>query len=221
MKFKSLIRYYRKAKETWHIIAFDYGWKNSFIEGRPLDSKGQAIPWYSYPAIEFLRSLDIKNCRVFEYGCGNSSIFLSQRVKEIFAAENHPAWAAEVEKTKLSNLTIITAEDKERYINCPIELGGKFDIVIVDGRYRKDCAKVAAEVVQDDGFIIFDNADWYPNACDLLRSLGWFQIDFSGPGPINPYAWTTAIFVRAQIGIGRNTLFKPTGGNPSGESKNG
>ena len=221
MNLKKRLRYLRKSFEAWHILAKALGWQRSFNEGRPLDSEGNPVPWYTYPAIEFLRTLDMRNCRVFEYGCGNSSIFLAERVKEIFAAENDPTWAAEVGKANIPNLTIITAAGKDAYVNAPRTVGGQFDIIIVDGRHRRDCAAAAADLVRDDGLIIFDNADWYPVACKLLRSRGWFQIDFSGLGPINPYAWTTAVFVRSAPSVGRIANTRPTGGNPAGQSIDG
>lgn len=216
---KKRLRLFLKSHEAWRVVAESYGWTRAYQGGRPLDAEGNPIPWYTYPAIEFLRTLDMSECRVFEYGCGNSSVFLARRVKEIFAAENDPAWAKEVGKFNIPNLTIMTATEKEAYVNAPHTFGGKFDIMIVDGRYRKDCAQVAAQLVQDTGFIIFDNADWYPAACESIRKQGWLQIDFSGLGPINPYAWTTAIFIRSSLGIGRLHGVKPMGGNPSGESK--
>jgi hypothetical protein len=218
MIFRQNIRYLRKSLESWGIFSNLLGWKRSFNEGRSLDAQGNPIPWYTYPAIEFLRTLDLKDCRVFEYGCGNSSIFLAKRVKELFAAENDAAWAAEVGKANIPNLTILTLTEKESYINAPHQVGGKFDLVIIDGRNRKDCANVAVDVVTNEGFIIFDNADWYPEACRTLRSKGWFQVDFSGLGPINSYAWTTALFIRTPLSVGRLEGVRPTGGNPAGES---
>lgn len=216
MSFRKKIRYALKALEVWKIISEIQGWKHSFNQGRPLDGEGSPIPWYTYPAIEFLRGLRLNDCRVFEYGSGNSSIFWAQRVSHISAVENDPAWADEVRSKNTKNLNVITSISREDYVNTPLSLGGLFDIVIVDGRYRKDCASIAVDIVGNDGMIIFDNADWYPDACELIRSRGWYQIDFSGLGPINPYAWTTSIFIKSSNKFDRNSTPKPLGGNPEG-----
>lgn len=210
------IRYALKARETWKVIADSLGWKRSFDERRPLDGQGNPIPWYTYPAIEYLRNLQLNDCRVFEYGSGNSSLFWAERVKQVVAVENNPAWADEVRARNVSNLMVITAVDKDEYVNTPLRVGGRFDIVIIDGRHRTDCAAVAADLVDDQGLIIFDNADWYPKACILIRSKGWLQIDFSGLGPINPHAWTTSLFVRSSVRISHIPNFSPVGGNPDG-----
>ena len=211
LNVRKKLRYLLKGYEAWQVVAEGFGWKNSFNRRRPLDAQGNPIPWYTYPAVEFLRTLDLQNSRVFEYGCGNSSIFLAQRVKEIYAVENDQDWAAEVKSAGILNLNIITAPKKESYINAPRALGGNFDVIVVDGRYRRECAIVASELVKDDGFIIFDNSDWYPDACKSIRATGRFQIDFSGLGPIAPFPWTTSVFINASISCGRNQSYVLTG----------
>jgi len=209
------MRYLLKARETWRVLALDFGWKRAFMEKRPVDAKGAAIPWYTYPAIEFLRSLDLRDKRVFEFGCGNSSIFWAGLVRELVAVEDDPEWAGIVRNFGLPNLTLIEEPDRDRYTMSPERAGGEFDIVVIDGSFRQACVATACRVVRRDGIIIFDNADWYPDACAELRAQGWFQIDFSGFRPVNPYCWTTSVFVRSEVRAGRAETFRPTGGTVS------
>lgn len=215
-KLKKIYRCLRKAREAWNIISNEQGWKRSYLDGRPVDGQGKPIPWYTYPAIEFLESLNLKESRVFEYGCGNSSIFWAERSREVFSVENSSEWAQIVRALQVPRLTIIEAMEQDAYVNAVDSVGGKFDVVIVDGRFRRSCAQSACRVVHENGMIIFDNADWYPDACEDLRKQGWFQIDFSGLGPINPYAWTTAVFLKASTHFRRNADVAPVGGNPKG-----
>lgn len=216
MGVRAWVRYLRKSRETWSVVSEVMGWGKSFKNFRPLDRNGDPIPWYTYPAIEFVRGLKLDDCKVFEYGSGNSSIFWAGRVGEIIAVENDPAWADEVRARGVKNLRVITSKVREEYINLPLAFGGGFDIVIIDGRYRKECAEIAVGVVNNNGMIIFDNADWYPEACGIIRSNGWFQICFSGLGPINSYAWTTAVFIKSSNKFPLNQDFRPLGGNPDG-----
>ena len=159
MSFRGLIRYVLKMQETWRIIADLQGWKRSFKEGRPLDGEGRSIPWYTYPAIEFIRSLQLNESKVFEYGAGNSSVFWAGCTKKVIAVENDPAWADEIRLKNISNLTVLTMESREDYINAPTSIDEIFDIVIIDGRYRKDCANIATKIISEHGIIIFDNSD--------------------------------------------------------------
>jgi hypothetical protein len=72
-----------------------------------------------------------------------------------------------------------------------------FDVIVIDGMARVFTAWMAARFVNPNGFILFDNSDRveYEPGYALLRRAG-FQIDFWGPGPINPYEWCTSIFAK-------------------------
>ncbi len=204
MNLRQHVRYIRKALEAWGVVAKTFGWKISYESGRPLDGSGNPIPWFTYPAVEFLKTLDLSNARVFEYGSGNSSFFFAQRAKEVIAVENDLIWADIVASKNIENLKILKISEKESYVNSPLEQEGKFDIVVVDGRNRIACTAIAADVVFENGIVIIDNSDWYPLACSFMRERGWFQVDFSGLGPIAPFPWTTSVFFRCSVPFKRN-----------------
>src|SRR5229473_8504521 len=46
----------------------------SAISRKPVDGRGNPIPWYSYPAIHFLSSIIWEDCRVLEFGSGYSTL---------------------------------------------------------------------------------------------------------------------------------------------------
>src|SRR5688572_10403591 len=48
---------------------------------------GQPIPWYTYPAIEFIRQLDFSQSTVFEYGSGNSTMFWAASAARVISVE--------------------------------------------------------------------------------------------------------------------------------------
>lgn len=73
-----------------------------------------------------------------------------------------------------------------------------FDAVVIDGMARCLSTWVTLKHGQPRKLIVFDNADrdFYAPAFDLLRQAGYHRIDFWGTGPINPYEWCTAVFIR-------------------------
>ena len=77
-------------------------WKKSFLEGFSQDENGAALPWMTYPAIEFLKNNLTKNHQVFEFGCGASTLFFAERVKKVVGLETNERWLGIV-KEKLSN----------------------------------------------------------------------------------------------------------------------
>ncbi|MCK4825281.1 SAM-dependent methyltransferase, partial [bacterium] len=155
-------------------------------------------PWFSYPAIEWIKHLDLSRTRIFEYGSGNSTIFWAKRCKEIFSVENNPKWYKKIsiKLIKYKNATLILEKNQRKYINMISKTNKKFDIVIIDGAHRKSCAKKASKHIKKSGMVILDNADWFPNTSKMLRKQNLKQIDFIGFGPINYYATNTAVFIK-------------------------
>ena len=53
------------------------------------------------------------------------------------------------------------------------------------------------------GLLVLDNTDWHPHTAADLRAAGFLQVDFNGFGPLNAYAWTTSLFLRADTRLQR------------------
>ncbi len=178
------------------ILARGYGFLRSASEQRSVDASGAPLPWYTYPAIEYLRQFDFSACSVFEYGTGNSTRYWAARAGRLQAVESDPNWHAELSR-ELPNVHIHHYADPEQYAGCIARDGIEFDVIVIDGRWRRRCALEALGHLRAGGMIILDNGDKYRDAAQVLREAGLLQVDFSGFGPINSYTWTTSMFVRA------------------------
>lgn len=184
------------------VVFCDYGHYVSVCKELPIGKNGEIIPWYTYPAIEYLRQLDFSKKRVFEYGCGYSSLWWAGRAGEIFSVEDDEHWYQTINQKKLPNQKIFFYKDKDAYISS-IRNNGLFDVIIIDGRHRYKCAQFAVEYLAKGGMVILDNSDWFSRSSEFLRSLGFIQIDFFGLGPILGYAWATSVF------LGSESNFRP------------
>ena len=179
----------------------DHGHARSFREQKSVDKAGEPIPWYSYPAIEYLSGVDFRQKTVFEYGSGNSSSFWARRCRSIVSVEDNREWYALVSQNRQPNQSLVLAEDRDEYIGAAVSSGGQYDVVIVDGSHRFACAQAALQVLAPGGLIILDNSDWHPKTCEALRQAGLIQVDFTGFGPINYYTTSTSLFLRRDIQI--------------------
>ena len=188
--------FYRLGQNV-HTLASKQGQLRSIRERRPVRSDGSAIPWYTYPAIEYLSQFDFSNANVFEFGAGYSSLFWAQRARTVISIESDPGWLVRLEEGVRPNQKVWLRQARDDYVNAIREQPELFDVVIVDGRWRHACVDAAMEKVRDDGLIVLDNSDRYPEATRRLRDSDRFQVDFSGFGPVNNYAWTTSVFLRA------------------------
>ena len=180
------------------ILAKEYGQFNSAKSFSCVDKNKKPIPWYTYPAIDYLNNLDLSGKKVLEYGSGNSSLYYLRKGAEITCIEDEENWFNELKKKYLNEEQIKLCNNKKNYVE-RIEINIS-DIIVIDGSYRPACAKYLISQMKEKNFspyfIIFDNSDWFPNSIKALDEfLNWHRIDFCGFGPINDYTWVTSIYL--------------------------
>ena len=179
----------------------------------------------------------MENWNVFEYGCGNSTLWWAKNVKFIKSVEHNKDYYKHVVNRLPDNASlsfrplgkIIESSDSKRikrivsnsraflsennfeklynsylqnddYLSYTAEIltiSDKFDAIVIDGESRVLCSIIATNSLKKSGIIIFDNSDReeYEIAYEYLNNLGYYRIDFWGPGPINPYQWCTSILI--------------------------
>lgn len=115
------------------------------------------------------------------------------------AVEDDQEWYDKIRPTLGANTEYLLETDPGRYAAAIRERPETFDIIIVDGSHRYECAVEALPKLSDDGFIILDNSDWKEKTSQLLREAGLIEVDMSGFGPINGYTWTTSFYFRRNV----------------------
>lgn len=195
-------------------LLFQYGWLRAWREGRPVDSAGEPLPWITYPAIDFLSQFDFADATVFEWGGGASTFWWSGRCQSITTVESNPIWIEKLRKTLPSSVQLRGVEttvdaEVQALLNEPVS---NHDIFSIDnhGPFRWHCAEVAASRLKPGGFIILDNSDQCLKACEVLRTKGFIQIDFTGFSPCNGYAATTSVFFRDNFRFRPKESFRPS-----------
>lgn len=174
------------------------GWFKSYREHLAVDSDGAPIPWWTYSAIKFIQPRLLKSMKVFEYGCGNSTLWLSKLVDCVVAVEHNREWSELIQSKAAANVSVVLRPVDNGYATEILKQGMKFDVVIIDGRNRVECAKSATQMLEDRGAIIWDNTERseYNEGYEALNDKGLRRLDFSSMGPINTYAWTTSVFYK-------------------------
>ncbi len=179
----------------------DNGWFRSFYTKESVDEKGNPLPWYTYAFIKFITDRIQPEFEVFEFGCGNSTLWYAHRVKSIIAVEHDRQWFEIMEKKLPANATLIFQElEAGQYANAVLQQDKKFDLVIVDGRKRNDCVKTAVRAVTANGVIILDNSERenYRPSLLLLEQEGFKRLDFWGMAPIAPNNTCTSVFYKSE-----------------------
>jgi len=182
-----------------HGYLYESGWIKSIELQKPVDKYGNLIPWYTYPAIKFITERISSNLNIFEYGCGYSTIWYSQRVKKISTLEDNIEWYNKISAEANSSISsIILCQDLNEYVKKIHDIGGKYDIIINDGQKRRLATYEFINYLKDDGVVIFDNSErlHYQPAYDFLEDRGFKRLDFFGHAPMITKLTQTTIFYR-------------------------
>ncbi|MBO9523887.1 MAG: class I SAM-dependent methyltransferase [Nocardioidaceae bacterium] len=140
------------------------------------------VPWWTFRASDqvaaFLR--ENPDARVFEWGSGASTAWLSRRAKTVTSVEHDPAWASLVSPALPPNASVSVVPparatgalgeelsekdgfaglDFAAYVAALDETDGLFDLIVVDGRARNACFRRALGKLAPGGVLVFDNVD--------------------------------------------------------------
>jgi len=204
----SALRGVGKALAGPIIFSYETGHFRAAIGSRAVDRHGAPQPWYTLPAIEFLRHQDLTDKRVLEWGAGQSTIWWGRHARTVRSFESDESWYSRLRPMVGPNVELHLTSNDLAAVD-PV-LGGPYDLIVVDGLDRFACAQRSVAVLAPDGGIIFDNSDgyWGPHGqypvIDLLRSRGFSRVDFYGFGPGEIVPHCTSVFFRDSCFLFRN-----------------
>lgn len=208
-----------KFAKAIEMLQKEFALERSIDEKVCVDRDGNPIPWYTFPAIEYLSQFDYSDKKIFEFGCGNSSLFWAAQAKQVISIEDNPKWFEKWQaEFKADNLDIRWRDEGEGYENAIFEQEDKFDVIVVDGKRRADCCKTAVQKVADGGMIILDDSDRintsleYVKSVEVLRAADLIQVDFYGFCPMNNYTKTTSLFLKRDFNFESKYEVQPING---------
>ncbi|UQX88181.1 class I SAM-dependent methyltransferase [Jatrophihabitans telluris] len=174
------------------------------------------VPWWTYPAIGTVEDWIAQHegpVRVFEYGSGASTVWLSKRAAEVHSVEHHEGFAS-IMADRLRTLDNVdlavvpgvpsanpkTPSHKEGahgldftdYVNAIERPGGRFDLIVIDGRAREACLAAAVDYLQPDGLVVYDNS-WRRRYRRAIAASPLKARRFRGIAPSLPYPDETSL----------------------------
>ncbi|MEE4243338.1 MAG: hypothetical protein V2I36_17885 [Desulfopila sp.] len=179
------------------------GWLRSMMAQEALDADGHPVPWITYPAIAFLAERLGSEMAVFEYGTGNSTFWWADRVAKLVSCEHDKEWYAAFRDKVPTHITYLLRRAKggsKEYSEEITKYTDAFDIIVIDGRDRVECAKNSLAALRSDGVIIWDNSDRreYREGFDFLQAKKFKRLDFWGMGALATRLWCTSVFYRRE-----------------------
>lgn len=182
----------------------------SSLARKAVDPKGNALPWYTYPAIDFLAERDFTGKLILEFGGGQSTIWWAERSAKVITIEQDEDWAARIRRTVGQNVEVFHVPvDRETRTVEPIRQLLKdrayppFDLVIIDGHLRQELVAVAFEFLAENGAVVMDNAEGRQFQ-EMLQPHNCMRVDFYGFPPGVSRRHSTSIAFRAGAFIFEN-----------------
>lgn len=126
---------------------------------------GVLFPWYTKSFLDELKTWDLYNKYVFEFGVGHSSVWYASRGARVFGVDDDIAWVDRIHEKLKYNRPRLTrhvsfAGDQQQYVQALKDLPIWFSIIVVDGArtaWRDDCIAAAVEYIAHNGILIVDN----------------------------------------------------------------
>lgn len=137
-----------------------------------VDDKCNLIfPWYTKPCLDFIKSLDLSQSSVYEWGGGCSTIWYAANCKEVTTLESDELWSNEIRayisSHNISNISLQTISvppsantphpNMDQYLSYIKQSDTLYDMIIIDGSYRNEALLISESYVKDGGYLIFDN----------------------------------------------------------------
>lgn len=156
-------------------------------------------PWMSKQEINLILSFLNKDDIMLEYGCGGSTLFFPNYVKEYYSIESDESWANSVREVmpknaKMSYVPVIKPNDPDQknirrwdqlyttktyhaykeYIETGSKTGKVFSKILIDGRARPQCARYMYDFIDSDCIIFMH--DWHPSRAYYRSVLEKYKI---------------------------------------------
>lgn len=163
---------------------------------KPIRRDGAPIPWMNYSMVAFLEERLQPDLSLFEYGCGNSTLFYASRVADVVSVERDPDWYRYVEKNMPANVRLILHHpfDVTEYVGLMSRQQRRFDVIVVDDAARGECLLAAPPNLSERGVIVLDDTQRgeHDRAIASLQPRGFRSLVFRGlkPNAIREYCTT-------------------------------
>lgn len=175
------------------------------------------VPWWTFAAADRVAVfLDERpQARVFEWGSGASTVWLSRRAGTVTSIEHDAEWAEIVGPVlppnagvqvvspvaalgdpgeQLSDKAGFEGLDFRDYVAAVDDIDGTFDLVVVDGRARNACFHRAITRLAPGGVLVFDNVDRQRYRDAIASSPVDVDVEWTrGLTPALPYPTRTAL----------------------------
>ena len=162
---------------------------------------GSPVPWWSYGCTSFVDQVISPQKSVLDIGSGASTLWWLERGNSVVALETDAKWGEEVSQVARQGgfeLELSVGPLSDLLSNLMETHPVSFNVICIDNQGdRVSVVKAALPLMAEGGVIILDNSDRsnQAEAREFLDLNGFRELIFHWLGPINPYAFSTSVFL--------------------------
>lgn len=162
--------------DTYWLGGADHHWFSNDQHSKNYvdESCGLVFPWLTKPFLDILKTWNLSQWNVFEWGTGYSTLWFSKHCKKLYSVEVNPFFykivSDSIKDLKITNCEYILfnmlvddhpqiKESQKQYAQLIKDTKEIFDCVIVDGSARNVCGVFAKPFIKSGGVLILDNAN--------------------------------------------------------------
>lgn len=155
-------------------------------------SRDLDVPWWNSRAVRYLNRCLPANARVFEWGSGGSTVWLTHKGAKVIAIESDVEWQQYVhDRSPEADVRFIPGTDSGT-LRSEVELRDRgehffddyvaaiddfaddsFNLIVIDGLSRCHCAVHATKKVRADGLVLLDDTHYQFFAPAFRLFHGW------------------------------------------------
>lgn len=191
---------YKRLIKNRHSYLYSTGWMQSLEKQKLMDGNGSPIPWMNFPVVKFLEEKLTRDLNLFEYGSGYSTCFYADKVKSVVSVEHDEKWLKVIQSEVPGNVQFIFREKDidGDYCRAIGSTGDRYDVVIVDGRDRRNCLKQSITALSPGGVILLDDTqrEGFQELIDFAIQNGFKTLNMEGLKALSTEIERTTILYR-------------------------
>jgi len=156
-----------------------------------------AQPLLTWPFLDYIEHLDLREQSLLELGAGFSTIWLSKRFGKVRSFETNPEWHAAIARNVGSNVDL-SLVDLVQLENAQFDYRAESWLLVDFAGKRTAFLHHFLSQLTDDGrpaAIVLDNADWYRRGAALLQQHGYLELPFYGFKSGQSWISCTSLFI--------------------------
>ena len=99
------------------LFAHRTGYYRSAFKQKAVQKNGQPLPWYTYPAIDFLKFRNYDDKRILEFGGGQSTLWWANKAESVVTLEGDQDWFNKIKGKMPPNVDLHYVSIETRDIN--------------------------------------------------------------------------------------------------------